>query len=156
MSEIENYEPFYDGMPVTVRFMNGEDVICTAYSPKDNMDFTVILHRPLQITALPSETTKRNSSDGTLIRVRFSKWMPLSDEETYIVQDSHVIALAPLSLTLVNSYMEWSGKLYDYQIRPTQLSSTTEQPTQNTPTADDATDILTKFLHEYKPKGKAN
>ena len=113
MSDEMNSEPFYDGLPVIVRLLSGEDVICVAYQDDDQR---VLIERPLRIMYEVSENIPDSHTSSGVnfakVRTRFERWMPFSDANMFPVDYYHVVSIAPLSEQFINAYMEWSSQLY--------------------------------------------
>lgn len=167
----QQYAPFYDGYPVIVRLLSGDDVLCIAYEDPTGR---VILERPLRILYETSEdirdTTGADSVNFAKIHTRFERWMAFSDVNTFPVYSDHVVSIAPLSRHLINSYIGWADQLYrDSLLQPEDASSTTnpgtDTPTKSTepisspgPTAsDDEKQSYADFiLHSFEGKGKPN
>lgn len=152
----DELEPVNSGLPVTVRFISGEDVICIAYKFLNSDDPRLILERPLTVVFEDVvDDHKTNNTNFTRVRSRFERWMPLSNANEYPIYIDHVLSIAPLLDTLINSYMETSHRLYTLETYAEKLTTT-----PSTHTEQDMDEIRQSYfdfvLHNFKPKGRPN
>lgn len=145
----ESFHPLRDGLPVVVRMVRGADVLCVVYRAGEG-DPRVLLDKPLEIAIEPF--TPDPTDDGTegepSIRMRFVRWMPLSDAQVYIVSDEHIMTVAPVHESITNAYMDWAPKLYPSPEDPPEGSAESAK----SPDTDD----LTQLLAAFTPTGKPN
>lgn len=164
------YEPIYDGMPMLVRLITGEELLSVAYHSKQ--DDRILLERPILILMENSETLPDHATKLSLTRVRtrFERWLYLSDAFLFPVYTEHVLTLAPLAEPFIEAYIEWSEKLYEtgVTLRETQptksVTNTTPDLTSSTPVSLPANTTVQEIresyfdyvLHNFRPKGKPN
>lgn len=165
----QQYAPFFDGYPVIVRLLSGDDVLCIAYEDPSGR---IILERPLRVLYETSEDINDTTGAGVnfaRVHTRFERWMAFSDVNTFPVYSDHVVSVAPLSRHLVNSYIGWADQLYrdttlnaiDAEPAPTNTSATTESSEPiaapgPTATEDEKRSYADFILHSFEGKGKPN
>jgi len=160
----ENFQPLYEGYPVLVRLISERDVLAVVYYSAE--DDRLMLEQPIAIEYEPIEDSTPSSAQihGDRVRVRFERWILLSDADFYPIYLEQILTMAPLSPTMAESYTQWAKKLY-------QLTANLKDPETPTPTEsamrpsvlpDGSTPeevvetYLDFFLHNFKPKGKPN
>lgn len=160
-----NMDVMYNGLPVVVRLITGENVMCILYEPRTEEDPRVMMERPLEVVMeesidLPDlyKNAARSNTIYAKVRTRFDRWLPLTDATLFPVYPDHIVCIAPVSPQFVNSYMEWSDQLYDqpFDATPPQKASEPVANTTTTSSSDIRESYFDFILHSYVPKGKPN
>jgi hypothetical protein len=88
--------PLFDGVPVMLRLVTGQDLIAVVYEPDDSdeEDDRLILQRPVLATVRAIVAT--GDSDTETVRVAMEPWMPLSASEMFPLYTDHVMCIAPI------------------------------------------------------------
>jgi len=161
----EKFHPLYEGYPVLVRLTSGTDILAVVYHSEE--DDRLMLEQPISIVYEPiedSETTK-NSHQVDRVRVRFERWVLLSDADFYPIYMEHMLTMAPLTPSMAESYTQWAKNLYQLTANikePETPQQSTESSTMPAVLPDGSTPeevvqtYLDFFLHNFKPKGKPN
>lgn len=141
-------EAVFDGMPVVVRLISRDDIICVLYHRTDD-DPTMMMERPLRLI-IDEHIGDSKKEGGRLqmlyskVRIRFDRWMPMTTATMFPIYNDHVISIAPISDQFINSYAEWANQLYD-----------TAQTPEDDATPEEIRNSYFDFLlHNYQPKGK--
>lgn len=159
-----NFQPLFDGMPIVLRLINGEEVLAVVYhSPEDDR---LMLERPLAIHFENAETTDKalDHLNVTRVRTRFERWVPLSSAEYFPIYLDLIMTMAPLADSILEAYIEWAEKLYEKAITFREVTPQPSDPPESFPpqlpegvTADEIRQSYFDFiLHNFKPKGKPN
>lgn len=160
-----HFKPLFDGMPIVLRLINGEEVLAVVYHNPD--DDRVMLERPLAIHFENSETQDNplEQMNITRVRTRFERWVPLSSSEYFPIYLDLIMTMAPLADTILEAYIEWAEKLYANaitfrEITPSQTDEKSDAFPAQLPegvTVDEIRQSYFDFiLHNFKPKGKPN
>lgn len=147
-------ESVFDGIPVLVRLVSGDDVICVLYQRDTNDDLRMFMERPLRLFMNEIEmepTGDRKTVRYSKVRTRFDRWMPMTDATMFPIYPDHILSIAPLADQYIHPYMEWANSLYEaHEV----LLETMEK---ETPSAEDVRkSYFDFFLHNFNPKGKPN
>tara|TARA_B100000424_G_C22784426_1_gene421586 strand:+ start:67 stop:492 length:426 start_codon:yes stop_codon:yes gene_type:complete len=82
------------------KLVSGEEVLAKAVITEDNGDCLVFLQDPVCIHAI----TKEISDQKVMRGMGFTKWMPMSDEEFFIVRDRDIITMGTMSKPIILMY----------------------------------------------------
>ncbi len=158
MSQSSNITPqleaLFDGVPVMVRLISRDDIICVLYQRPDNDNQTMLMERPLhliidEVNADASDKDHRRAHISySKVRIRFDRWMPLTSATMFPIYTDHVLSIAPIADQYINSYMNWANQLYDIvtaSIQPIDEATTPEEIRKS---------YLDFLLHNFHPKGK--
>lgn len=153
-------EAVFGGVPVIVRLLTQDDVLCVLYQPRDANDSRMFMERPLRIVM--EEMGVESSEEGphrervlvSKVRARFDRWMPFTTAAMFPLYNDHVMSIAPVADQYIPSYIEWADRLYTYQ---PEVSSPRHATEKLEPTSDDIRNSYIDFLiHSDTPKGKPN
>lgn len=155
---LENYNLVYNGEPVVIRLITGEDVLCIAYIPKDEMDDRLLVIRPVhvslrQVSPSPTDPTIDKALE-TQYRPSFSRWIAFSGNEVFPISAHNIMTIAPLSALMSALYIQWAGKLYEVPAVKTQQPITVESGPDSHTSMTDAE--LQALLMDFESKGKPN
>lgn len=149
--DLTEYKPLYNSSPVVVKFITGDEIICTAYRHREN--YGVMICNPLVLTFKAEES---RDSGITQIKAKFSRWLLLTDDNAHFIESGMVITVALLSPLLVSEYLTWSVNLYDneklYQNVTKELSNNAVIANTTEPTNE----LFEEILRTYTPKGRPN
>ena len=146
-------EAVFDGVPVVVRLLSQDDIICVLYQRPDDDDGVMLMERPLrlimdEIATEPREKDRSLHVSYSKVRMRFDRWMPMTSATMFPIYTDHVLSIAPVADQFINPYMEWANQLYDV------MSDPTHSPDDNA-TADELRKSYFDFLLlNFHPKGK--
>jgi hypothetical protein len=151
-------KPVFDGVPVLVRLVNGDDVICVLYLRDTDGDIRMFMERPLRLfmnmfmNEIETEPTMdRKNVMYSKVRTRFDRWMPMTQATIFPIYPDYILSIAPLADQYVHPYMEWATSLYE---TPEKLS---EKMEKETPSIEDVRRSYIDFiLHNFNGKGKPN
>jgi hypothetical protein len=150
----------FNGIPVIVRLITGDDIICVLYQrTNDADDPRMFMERPLRLLVAEigiepaAETTiGKTNTLYSKVRTRFDRWIPMTDATMFPVFPDHIVSIAPIADQYVHPYMEWADQLYQY---PEELVS--PQLEKQAPSTDELRKTYIDFLlHNFNPKGKPN
>lgn len=164
----DELEPLFNGLPVLVRLITKEDVLCIlfqrAQQSTDDPDVRLYMERPLRLImdeVYPESATVERESLGrtqtvySTVRTRFDRWIPLTTAGLFPIYPDHILSIAPLSDQYVNSYISWADQLYADTKFPhasldpaTALKDQTEEEIRRS--------YIDYLLHQFNPKGKPN
>lgn len=150
------FEPLYHGMPVMVRLVRGEDILCIVYKSLEDEDDRMVLERPLLLTVDPVDPNLGETAKTVYARVRtrFERWMPFSDANMFPIYGDHVLSIAPLTDDFVNAYMEWADQLYQ-PVPPSNRRLLSQEEAAKE--VDDIRESYFDFiLANFHPKGRPN
>lgn len=160
----EGFTALYDGAPVIVRLINGEEILTVAYHSED--DDRMMLERPIAVQYESLEPTSdiQNDLSVSRVRTRFERWLSMSDALMFPVYLDHVMTIAPLADNIVQAYVEWAEKLYDHGVVFREMHPVGQDAKNTFPEqfpADTTADEVRKsyfdyVLQNFKPKGKPN
>lgn len=158
------FKPIYDGVPVLVRLISGDELLAVAYHSE--ADSRMMLERPIAIIFEDPELSPDFDQELNLTRVRtrFERWVSLSDALVFPIYLDHVVTVAPLADTFVQAYLEWADKLYEHAVAFRETQPNTRLPENNFPEQYPADTTVKEIrqsyfdyvLHNFKPKGKPN
>jgi hypothetical protein len=158
------FTPLYDGAPVVVRLVNGEEILTVAYHSTD--DDRAMLERPIAVVYETTETKPSIQEDFSVsrVRTRFERWISMSDATLYPVYLEHILTVAPLADKIVQAYLQWAEKLYDQTVVFREMSPVKQTDAQDLvsqlPPDTSAEEVQKSYfdyvLHNFKPKGKPN
>lgn len=146
-------EAVFDGVPVLVRLISQDDIICVLYHRPDDDNETMLMERPLRLI-MDEVATEAKKKDRNIhvsyskVRMRFDRWMPMTSATMFPIYTDHVLSIAPVADQFINSYMEWANQLYDVMSDPA-------HSTEDNATSDELRKSYFDFLlHNFHPKGK--
>ncbi len=146
-------EAVFDGVPVLVRLISQDDIICVLYHRPEDDSETMLMERPLRLIVdeigTESKEKPRNVHVSySKVRMRFDRWMPLTSATMFPIYTDHVLSIAPIADQFINPYMEWANQLYDATSDPV-------HPPEDDATSDELRKSYFDFLlHDFHPKGK--
>lgn len=152
----ERFEPLYHGMPVLVRLVRGDDILCIIYRSLTSDDERMIMERPLLLTVdpLPPNLPETPQASYARVRTRFERWIPFSDANMFPIYGDHILSIAPLTEGFINTYMEWADQLYQLPLPTNQTASSPEDADKQ---IQDIRDSYFDFiLANFHPKGRPN
>lgn len=150
-------EAIFDGVPVVVRLVNDDDILCVLYQSTLPDDERMFMERPLRVVVdevdsdlQESPTHQRTQVMYSQVRTRFDRWMAFTSATMFPVYTDHILSIAPLADRYIQSYVSWADQLYELYTEPT--SSLTERETPST--EDIRRSYIDFLLHNFHPKGK--
>lgn len=165
-----NLEPLYNGLPVLVRLITSDDVICILFECREDStaepDTRLFMERPLSLFFATSEPVLRKTSIDqqpqttySSVRTRVDRWMPMTDAAIFPVYPDHILSIAPLSANHIDFYMNCAGQLYTepaYSDAPDDIhmGSSNSTDTQTSQTDAVQQSYMDFLLHQFHPKGK--
>lgn len=156
-------EPIFDGIPVLVRLINGDDVICVLYQHRNEDDSRMFMERPLRLVmdelqAEPAQdpAAKKSKVLYSKVRTRFDRWMPMTVATMFPIYGDHMLSIAPIADQYIHPYMEWANQLYEYVAEPSYDAQPTTEQQQRAAEEDLKQSYIDFFLHNFNPKGKPN
>ena len=130
----------YNGHPVVVRLLSGDDIFCTVtineqifHESETNPPLRFILHKPLSL--IPAEM-EPDAHYG------YAPWQPFSAAENHPIDSSQVLSVSPLLPTFSNSYITWSERLYKA------LNDIVEMPVSAVEDTTANTEMTYDYLHD--------
>lgn len=160
----DGFTALYDGAPVIVRLITGEEILTVAYHSTD--DDRMMLERPIavQYESLEQTSDMQDDLNVSRVRTRFERWLSMSDALMFPVYLDHVLTIAPLADNIVQAYVEWAEKLYDHgvvfrelqQVGHDSSHSFSEQLPPDTTVDEVRKSYFDYVLQNFKPKGKPN
>lgn len=169
-SDANDFQPLFDGMPVVLRLVTKEELLALVYYSENDDRF--MLERPLTIHYENTEVMDNLEANVniTRVRTRFERWITLSDSIYFPVLIDHILTIAPLAETIMNTYVDWANKLYtpSDKISIRELKSSRVDDPHSPPQSqalsnishDEAEEIRQSYfdfiLHNFHPKGKPN
>lgn len=152
-------QPLFDGVPVIVRLVSADDIICVLYHRGTEDDPRIYMERPLRVimdelaTEPLNDRPRSTSVLYSRVRSRFERWMPFTTATIFPIYNDHVLSIAPMADQYIQGYVEWANQLYatDTELPANSLMEKAE------PTREDVQKSYFDFiLHNYTPKGKPN
>lgn len=161
----DNLDPMFNGLPVLVRLTSREDILCILFQGTDTEEVRLFMERPLrmmtqEIVPEMSEQTQHRATTKTvysMVQTRFERWIPYTTAAIFPIYPDHILSIAPLADTYINSYMDWADQLYDIGPHSDAAPATSDTPTSPTPdeTLDTAQRAYVDYLlHNFKQKGR--
>lgn len=157
-------DPMFNGMPVLVRLVGREDILCILFQSREENESRLFMERPLRI--LMEEITPEQSARNTIgrtntvystVRTRFDRWIPFTSALIFPIYPEHILSIAPLADAYTNSYMQWADQLYEGD-PITSHSPTTPGTSDNMSSGDTIGNIERSYidylLHTFTQKGK--
>lgn len=159
----DELEPLFHGLPVLVRLITGDDILCILFqrteSPSNEQhDTRLYMERPLRLymqetepdSAAPTSPVRERTIMST-VRTRFDRWMPFTAALVYPIYPDHILSIAPISDQYTNSYIGWADQLYEELPHASPVNSTKDQTDEEIRRS-----YLDFLLHQFTPKGKPN
>lgn len=88
--------PLFDGAPVLLRLVTGQDLIAIVFQTDDDEDDgRLILQRPVVATVRAILPAAGDSKTET-VRMALEPWMPLSASAMFPIYSEHVLCVAPV------------------------------------------------------------
>ena len=82
------------------KLVSGEEVLAKAVLTEQDGDFLIFLQDPVCVHAI----TKEISDQKVMRGMGFTKWMPMSDEDFFIVRDRDIITMGTMSKPIILMY----------------------------------------------------
>lgn len=147
-------EPIYSGLPLIIRLITGEEIICTAYKPTDPEDLTILLDKPITITLDTSSARDARSGEKPTIKAKYSRWIPLGADSIYTIFSDNILIITPLDRTFVSMYKTWSTKLYIPVPAEDILNLDKDSPPAANLTSDEYKEYIDSILRDFEGKGR--
>ena len=82
------------------KLVSGEEVLAKAVITEQDVDCLIFLQDPVCVHAI----TKEISDQKVMRGMGFTKWMPMSDEDFFIVRDRDIITMGTMSKPIILMY----------------------------------------------------
>ncbi len=105
---LSRIQPLYDGMPAIVRLVRGPDILCWAFI--DTVEQALIVECPLVVTY--SQYEDDADDDTVTVREHIGRWMPQSSATRFRMASLHIMGIAPLAPSRIESYINAAHQLY--------------------------------------------
>jgi hypothetical protein len=89
----------------TIKLVSGEEILGNLIATEENDESVLFISDPATPSMNPIE------KDGQIVMAMgLSKWMMWSDEDFYIVRESDIVTIAPMSMEAIIMYKFWLRK----------------------------------------------
>lgn len=152
-------EPMFHGMPVLVRLTTREDILCILFESREDIESRLFMERPLRVImdeVIPEQTTDAGRQAKTVystVRTRFDRWIPFTTALIFPIYPEHVLSIAPVADSYINSYIEWADQLYE-QSSPLSAHRNTVSITPDDSPENIRQSYIDYLLHSFKQKGR--
>ena len=87
------------------KLVSGEEVLAKAVITEDGGECLVFMQDPVCVHAI----TKEISDQKVMRGMGFTKWMPMSDEDFFIVRDRDIVTMGTMSKPIILMYEAFIG-----------------------------------------------
>ena len=95
-----NYAKHYEEFHGIIKLVSGEEVLAKAVLTEDKGETLLFISDPVSVLPITKEIGEQKILRG----MGFSKWIPMSDEEFYILREKDLITMATMSKPVLLMY----------------------------------------------------